>query len=176
MYIQLINSDQKVKLCRVGFSYLKKNKLDKGWRLHSAGYAVLQFTRFNRIHTLYMHKLLAEKFIEQPGSDKKLFVRMLNSNKLDCRIENLEWATMAELRRQQGTSTTYRGVSKDGRKYRAVLYDQGERIYLGIYETAEEAARAYDSESFKRFGVTRSLNFVHEYAGENNDLPEISIY
>jgi len=163
MHIELINSDKKVKLCRQGFSFLKKQGLDKGWRLHSAGYAVLQFTQFGKIKTYYMHKLLAEQFVKKPNLKKKLFVRMINGNKLDCRIENFEWVTMTALRRQQNSSNGYRGVSKDGNKFRAVLYDSGERIYLGVYNTPEEAARAYDAESFKRFGVTNSLNFREEY-------------
>ncbi|MGB0522370.1 MAG: HNH endonuclease [Flammeovirgaceae bacterium] len=166
MHISLINSDKKVKLCRQGFSLLKKQGLDKGWRLHSAGYAVLQFTQFGKIKTYYMHKLLAEHFVEKPEMNKKLFVRMLNGNKLDCRIENLEWITMTGLRRQQNTSSGYRGVSKDGNKYRAVLYDSGERIYLGVYDSPEEAAKAYDTESFRRFGITNSLNFRDAYPKE----------
>ncbi|GAA4849446.1 hypothetical protein [Algivirga pacifica] len=158
MLIPLMNSDKQVKLCRKGFSFLKKKGLDKGWRMHSAGYAVMQFTRFGRINTLYMHKLLAQEFLQEPTSTKKLFVRMINGKKLDCRLENLEWNTMAELRRQQRPSVGYRGVSKDGNKYRAVLYDAGERIYLGMFDTAEEAAKAYNMESLKRFGSTNSLN------------------
>lgn len=164
MHIKLINSDQKVKLCRKGFSYLKKRGLDKGWRLHSAGYAVLQFTQFGKIKTYYMHKLLAEEFVNKPQLNKKLFVRMLNGNKLDCRLENLEWITMTGLRRQQNTTNGYRGVSKDGNKYRAVLYDAGKRIYLGVYPNPEEAAKAYDAESYKRFGLTNSLNFPTNYS------------
>ncbi len=165
MYIRLINSDKKVKLCRDGFSFLKKKGFAEGWRLHSAGYAVLQFTKFGRIQTLYMHKLLANEYILQPTTldNKKLFVRMINSDKLDCRLENLDWATMSELRRQQKSSVSYRGVSKDGKKYRAVLYDEGTRIYLGIFESAEDAARAYNDESIRRFGFTNSLNLVNNF-------------
>ncbi len=161
MYINLINSEKKIKLCRRGFSFLKKKNLAEGWRLHSAGYAVLQFTRFGKIQTLYMHKLLADQFVEKPaGTDKKLFVRMINGSKLDCRLENLDWATMSELRRQQSGTAGYRGVSRDGNKYRAVLYDAGQRIYLGVYNTPEDAARAYNEESIKRFGETKSLNVL----------------
>jgi AP2 domain len=161
MYIDLINSDKRIKLCRRGYSYLKKKNLAEGWRLHSAGYAVLQFTRFGKIQTLYMHKLLADQFISKPtDKGKKLFVRMINSSKLDCRLENLEWATMSELRRQQSGTAGYRGVSRDGNKYRAVLYDEGKRIYLGVFTTAEEAAKAYNDESQRRFGNTKSLNHL----------------
>ena len=106
-----------------------------------------------------MHKLLTETFVSQPVCEKKLFAHMINGDKLDCRLKNLNWATMVELRRHQSNITGYRGVSKDGRKYRAVLYDKGERVYLGIYKTAKEAAKAYDEESIKRFGITNSLNF-----------------
>ncbi|TAH19319.1 MAG: hypothetical protein EAZ08_09110 [Cytophagales bacterium] len=175
MYIHLINADKKVKLCRSGFSYLKKKGYVEGWRLHSAGYAVLQFTMFGRIQTLYMHKLLANQYIDKPKSvdDKKLFVRMINSDKLDCRLENLEWATMSELRRQQRSSVSYRGVSKDGKKYRAVLYDEGVRIYLGIFETAEDAARAYNDESIRRFGFTKSLNQVEKQLYEEEEKYEV---
>jgi hypothetical protein len=160
MYLQLINSKSKVKLCRQGYSFLKKKGMDEGWRIHSAGYAVLQFTQFGRIKTYYMHKLLADQFLQKPNTSKKLFVRMKNGNKLDCRIENLEWTTMSNLRRQQTVHNHYRGVSKDGKKYRAVIYDKGERIYLGVFDTPEAAAKAYNEESLKRFGITNSLNDI----------------
>ena len=160
MHIDLTNSDKKVKLCRQGFLYLRKKGIHEGWRLHSAGYAVLQQMKFGKIQTLYMHKILADTFIKKQDTDKRLFVRMLDSNKLNCQIENLEWATMSELRRHQTNHTpnNYRGVSKDGKKYRAIIYDQGERIYLGVFETPELAAVAYNQESLKRFGITESLN------------------
>lgn len=161
MYIQLTNSEKKVKVCRKGFSYLRRKNLHLNWRLHSAGYAVLQYSQLGKIKTHYMHKLLANQFVEKPDAKTRLFVRMLNSDKLDCQLENLEWATMSELRRQQSTVTAmsnYRGVSKDGKKYRAVLYDQGERVYLGVFTKPELAAKAYNEESIKRFGITNSLN------------------
>lgn len=159
MHLLLSNSESKVKLCRKGFGYLKKQGMATGWRMHSAGYAVLQFTQLGKIRTHYMHKLLAGAFVERPEISKRLFVRMCNSDKLDCRVENLEWVTMNDLRRQQQHEKGYRGVSRDGEKFRAVLYDEGQRIYLGIYATEEEAALAYDEASFRRFGLTNSINF-----------------
>ncbi|WP_051203494.1 AP2 domain-containing protein [Hugenholtzia roseola] len=165
MHLPLTNSTQKVKICREGFLFLKTKALTEGWRLHSAGYAVLQFVKNSKVETLYLHKILAKEFVKKPPVSQRLFVRMLNSNKLDCRIENLEWATMSDLRRHQNVhqtqnTTTYRGVSKDGSRFRAVLYDKGKRIYLGLYDTPEAAAQAYNLESLRRFGITNSLNHI----------------
>lgn len=161
MKLSLSNSNKKVTLCRQGFSYLKKNGLMKGWRIHSAGYAFHQKTVMGKIRTNYLHKLLALEFIEKPNSNKKLFVRMINENKLDCRVENLDWADMGSLRRHQHSPAQhFRGVSKDGKKFRAILYDEGKRIYIGRFETPEEAALAYNQESIKRFGKTGGLNEI----------------
>ncbi len=166
MHLELGNSDKKVKLCRRGFAHLKKNNLHEGWRLHSAGYAVLQFMQFGKIKTYYLHKYLAENFIEMPKSGKKLFVKVKNGKKLDCQLANLEWTTMTKLRRSQSATVGFRGVSKDGQRFRAVLYDAGERIYLGVFSSELEAAKAYDEESYNRFGITNSLNFKEEYLNE----------
>lgn len=170
MKLLLSNSDQKVTICRKGFSYLKKKDMMTGWRLHSAGYAFHQKTVFGKIRTHYLHKMLAQEFIKQPDSGKKLFVRMINDNKLDCQLENLEWTNMADLRRhQQSPAKHYRGVSKDGKKFRAILYDKGDRVYIGRYETAEEAALAYNEESIKRFGETSGLNEINGKGKEMED-------
>jgi hypothetical protein len=170
MHLPLINADAKVKLCRDGFGYLKKKQMAEGWRLHSAGYAVLQYTELGKIRTFYLHKVLADRFVPKPDTDKRLFVHMVNGNKLDCRLDNLQWLTMNELRRrQQSSSEGFRGVSKDGDKFRAVLYDGGRRIYLGLYETEEAAARAYDEASFRRFGYTNSLNFKDSFEASSDE-------
>jgi hypothetical protein len=161
MKLSLTNSEQKATLCRNGFALLKKMDMMDNWRLHSAGYAFHQKTVMGKIRTNYLHKLFANELISRPTSDSKLFVRMKNENKLDCRIENLEWTTMGSLRRHQHSPAShFRGVSQDGNKFRAILYDEGERIYIGRYNTAEEAALAYNNESIKRFGKTAGLNEV----------------
>lgn len=44
--------------------------------------------------TVYIHRLVAETFLEKP--EGKDFVNHINGNKLDNRAENLEWCTHAE--------------------------------------------------------------------------------
>lgn len=137
-------------------------------REHASGYPVFgkNFPLNNggyKNETIYLHKYIAEKFVPKPVSLKKLFVSFKNSNPLDCRIENLEWITMPELRRQMKknkSSTGFRGVTKTKGKFRAIVYDGENRYDLGLYKTAEEAALAYNEKSLELFGKTKSLNKI----------------
>ncbi|MCO5230511.1 MAG: hypothetical protein M9958_05065 [Chitinophagales bacterium] len=136
-------------------------------RLHSSGYAFFQKNypledeTYKNV-TIYVHKACAQRFLAKPDSTKKLFVRLKNGNPLDCRIENLEWVEMSELRRYQKNTTNltgYRGVVKVSKnRYRAVLYNQKKRIDLGLYGSATDAAEAYNKKSEELFGNTKSLN------------------
>ena len=137
-------------------------------REHASGYPVFgkNFPLKNggyKNETIYLHKYIAEKFVSKPDTLKKLFVSFKNSNPLDCRIENLEWITMPELRRQMKknkSSTGFRGVTKTKGKFRAIVYDGENRYDLGLYKTAEEAALAYNEKSLELFGKTKSLNKI----------------
>ncbi len=138
---------------------------DRVFRLHSAGYAVYQKWEDDTCSTIYLHKLIATHFVPKPDLGKRLFVRVKNGNKLDCRVENLEWVTMGLLRRQMrktDTQTGYRGVTFDKGKYRSIINVDGTRINLGTFNTAREAAIAYNNKSRELFGETRSLNDIPE--------------
>lgn len=136
-------------------------------RAHSSGYPIYQrciTTKKGLVYeTIYLHRWLAEKFIKKPKTNKKLFLRFKNGNAQDCRIDNLEFVTMSELRRQNKTTSNrsgYRGVTKENKRYRANLYHKGTNYNLGFYKTAEEAAKAYNKKSRELFGETNSLNKI----------------
>ncbi|MCF8258567.1 MAG: hypothetical protein K9J06_13505 [Flavobacteriales bacterium] len=166
---QYVTIDEKVRKDIQSNDYLMSLKFLDNLRAHSSGYAVYQRCVTTKqgptYETIYLHKYIAEKFCKKPVvQGKKQIVRFINGNVLDSRIENLEWTTMGELRRQMKSSrsqTGYRGVTQDSKgRFRAIIYHQKEPINLGLFTTAEKAADAYNKKSIELFGVTSGLNKV----------------
>jgi len=145
--------------------YLKSLDFLENLRMHSSGYAFFQKTRMMKTgkyktETIYLHKLIAEKFVEKPEKSKKLYALIKNGKRLDCRIKNLEWAPLSKVTRNtkyNDSKLGYRGVHKLRDKYQAVIYNNCERIDLGFFETPEEAALAYNKKSMELFGETIGL-------------------
>ena len=79
-----------------------------------------------------------------------------NRNRYDNRISNLRKATRSqnELNKEwQDTSATgYRGVTIQGKRYRADISIDNHSKYLGTFDTPEEAHEAYCLENIKIHG------------------------
>lgn len=173
--LPLKNAEDMVLVTADIYDYLLENKYFqsinflKHLRLHSSGYAFYQKNYLQpngkyKSTTIYLHRYLAERHITKPESAKRLFVAFKNGNRLDCRLDNLYWTTSSHIVRQTqkivNTSSGYRGVTKANQKYMAHIFRDGKRHYLGLYETAEEAAMAYNQKSIEWFGETNSLNEI----------------
>lgn len=59
-------------------------------------------------------------------------------------------------------TTGFRGVSLHGGKYNAIISSKGKQYYLGRFNTAEEAAKAYDEKAKEWHGKFAILNFPEE--------------
>jgi hypothetical protein len=130
------------------------------WHLHN-GYAA----RKEKGKIILMHTQ-----IMQPP--KGMVVDHIQGNRLNnCRC-NLRVCTRAENLRNQSrqgdSSSPYKGVIHDKGtvRWRAQLCFQGQRIPLGRFATAIEAARAYDRGAVQWFREYARLNFPAEWPPE----------
>jgi hypothetical protein len=142
--------------------YLASIGFLKSLRLHSGGYAVFQkgwrkCDGSYKIETIYLHKLIGEKYLPKPENPEnhKLVINLKNGNKLDCRLENLEWVNMSVTARRSRVQNKsgYRGVYREKNGcFRATIYINKKRVHIGMFKTAEEAAKAYEKYALENFG------------------------
>jgi hypothetical protein len=147
--------------------YLKKVDFINNLRKHSSGCAVFQksWRKANghyKIETIYLHRYIAEKFLTMPDAKEKNLVGAKNGNKLDCRLENLEWRTRSISSRNRKTTskTGYTGVYMENKKYRAIITINGKAVHIGMFDTPESAARAYNKRAKEIHGDTAKLNKI----------------
>src|SRR5687768_3238964 len=116
--------------------YLQSIHFMANLRRHSSGYAFFQKNwplknGTYKNETIYLHKLIAEKYLPKPVSEKRLVVMFRNGNPLDCRVDNMVWTDLSIVARNTKTtdnSNGYRGVVKQGSKYKAIIYYKKKRI------------------------------------------------
>lgn len=169
--INLKNADDHVLLDTASFEWLANDPyfiqvdLLKNLRRHSSGCAVFQKTWKKadgsfKTETIYLHKLLAEHFLADSKTGEKRLVGAKNGNKLDCRIENLVYRSRSVASRQRKTSskTGYTGVYQEHNRYRAVISLNGKSLHIGMFNTAEEAAVAYNKLSREHYGDHGKIN------------------
>jgi hypothetical protein len=152
-------------------SYLSKIDFVNNLRKNSSGCAVFQKTWKKadggfKTETIYLHKLIAEKFLADEKKGQNRLVGAKNGDKLDCRLENLVYRSRSVASRQRKTSskTGYTGVYKEHRRYRAVISVNGKSVHIGMFDSLEEAAAAYNKISKETFGEEGKINKVKGWA------------
>jgi len=106
----------------------------------------------------YLHKFILNLSDDFQGDHR-------NGNKLDCRKDNLRKATTQQNNcnapKPQGINGSgYRGVDRrENGRFRASIRVDRTKIALGTYDTAEEAAQAYDAGAIKYHREFALLNF-----------------
>ena len=85
-----------------------------------------------------------------------------NRDSLDNQKQNLREATYSQnamnRTKQQHCTSAYKGVSKFRNKWKAKIGINGKQIYLGIFNTEVEAAKAYNQKAIELFKEFACLN------------------
>lgn len=90
----------------------------------------------------------------------------INGDSLDNRIENLRICTASENNSNRGNqknnTSGFRGVTwnKQTQKFRACIWSDRKRFYLGSFDDPIEAAKAYDRKADELHGEFARLNFA----------------
>lgn len=153
--------------------YLVKVDFINNLRRHSSGCAVFQKTWKKadgsyKTETIYLHKIIAEKFLIKTKTKTKNLVGAKNGNKLDCRLENIVYRSRSVASRKRKTSSKagYTGVYKENNRFRAVISVNRKSVHIGMFATAEEAALAYNKKSRELYGDDGKINIIKPKNGE----------
>ena len=111
---------------------------------------------------LFMHRLIL-------NTPKDLQTDHINGNKADNRKSNLRACTNAQNgqnKKPYKCKSGYKGVSpvpnSKRNPWKASIRVEGKKIHIGVFTTAEKAARAYDNRATKEWGEFAYLNFPEE--------------
>lgn len=135
--------------------YIWASKLE--WRIDTGGYVA----RWVEKKVIFLHReILQKKLGRQLSLDE--FTDHKNGNKLDNRRSNLRPATRSQnqANSKRINKSGFRGVKKNdrGTKWRAVIEQNGKKIFVGNFQTASDAAHAYNLKATELFGEFATLN------------------
>jgi HNH endonuclease len=133
-------------------------------KIYAAGWKHMPPGRF----FVHLHRLIANA---QPGE----IIDHADRDTLNCRRSNLRRVTRQQNCRNRGPArrqctSKYKGVflCRQTGRFRARIGHDRKQIYLGYFNTEEEAARAYNAKAAELFGEFAYLNPVPDVEEEDN--------
>lgn len=103
-------------------------------------------------------KLMYVHYLLHPPPEG-LGVVHVNGNIRDNRLCNLQHVSLEEMPKYP-KPTTYYCVCPQGKRFLVRITYEGKRHKIGYYDSAEEAAKAYNEKAYEWFGDDAELNFI----------------
>lgn len=125
------------------------------WSYHKAGHAI----RCKRVGGKATQRIMHREILGFPSG----IVDHINGDRLDNRRENLRVTDAkgnAWNRGKQISSSQYKGVRPRYGKWLAQIQANGRKVHIGMFETEQEAALAYDSFARTLHGEYARVNFA----------------
>jgi hypothetical protein len=118
------------------------------------------FCTTNNIIKKQIFELKANNELKVLKNNKVVYVNknLLNEYSTARGIKKLKKINFA-IRRNR--SSKYRGVSKNGSKWQVLMMINNKKCYLGSYISEDLAARIYDIQEIKTWGIKARTNFVY---------------
>lgn len=149
------------------FGEIISNKCNKRKRLKpnkvGSGYYQVVLTKNKVQKTLYVHRLVAENFIE--NKDNKLTVNHINGLKTDNQVTNLEWATQKQNIQHAFKTGLMENTRKAGKK-NAIIAHESRKIPIYSkdldlkFESCTEAAIYLQSNYFEYATLGCLKNYI----------------
>jgi hypothetical protein len=142
------------------------------WHLHSDGYAVRNISLGHSKQTqVKMHRVIM-------NASNDVEVDHINRVRLDNRKCNLRIVTRTQNMHncgRKGGKAGYKGVFKitHGDRWYTQIGFQGKTIYLGSFDTKEEAAQMYDLAAIFFYGEYARFNFPFTDQADHQDQDEL---
>ncbi len=115
----------------------KSKHLLVGFHLNNGYLRATLINDYNQKVKVYLHKIMASQFLTYPKRGGKLYVNHIDGNRLNNKLENLEWVTNRENScHGRKSKSKYIGVSyeKDRGLYKASILYEGKRLTLGRFD------------------------------------------
>jgi hypothetical protein len=118
-------------------------------------YVKTNFSENGKQKPVYMHRFIMQ-------APKGMDVDHINGNPLDNRKENLRVCTHSENKRNtkkfKNNTTGYKGVSIKKDKFQVKISHDYKQVHIGLFNTVEEAVKAYNEAALKYHGEFARLN------------------